>query len=190
MKLIHRLLRLTIHDDVFPLFFGILWFIVFFGLLFWDMEISNRNLVTTLSVLIKFPIVLAFFYLWLKAVITDVYRIRRKELVAIPMQVYLVYGFHFFSIYLMSDMIHNNIILRFNEPHYISRILLFDNPIYLWLILNLMASFPITLLFKFTQHRVPAKHNINDALVADFLKSFLFIILASFVILFLSILSL
>lgn len=113
-----------------------------------DMSMNHRTLWGSFVTLIRyFPLQFAAMYLWLRAILEDVSRIRRKIDIA-PGFVYLTYGMQWVSMWMGYDLLYNSIGARLN-PSPTRIIVLYQYPTVFWAGIDVAVSLLIALVRKY-----------------------------------------
>lgn len=114
----------------------------------WDMSMNHRTLWDSFLILTKyFPLQFAAMYLWLRAVLEDVSRIRRKIDIA-PGFVYLTYGMQWVSMWMGYDLLYNSAGTRLN-PSSLRTTVLYQHPTAFWASIDTVVSVITPLLVRY-----------------------------------------
>lgn len=133
-----------LHRKISDLVITIPIFVIGFGLISWlfyfDISIHNRSLFDSINdMMASFPILYAAIYLWLRAVVEDIVRIKRRIVVTWPGMVFFVYGFQWVTIWMANDLLYNNMLVRSGIVSPVKTYLLFTKPVLLWIIIDALV---------------------------------------------------
>lgn len=155
--------------------------IIIIWLFYSDTQTNQRTILESTKVLyLSFPLVFAAMYLWLKAVVEDFTRIKQQISVPIPGMVYLIFAFEWVTIWMANDLLYNSMSIRLGNPSQLKSFLLFNNPIILWIIIDILASMIINLIEKYRKIDFSSpKYSTDKNYVGKLLKQ-IFLSLISF----------
>jgi hypothetical protein len=123
---------------------------------------------------------IVFIYFFLKALVVDIVRIKNRQSVSVPGFVYWAYGLQYAGLWMANDLLYNNLTARLSpDPHIIRTYLLYQNPLYFWLAVEVVTS---VLILPFAYYLLDKayKHSADGFLMLDVIRGLVFYMFANF----------